>query len=107
MTVTWVPYSVIPTSTALTAINTAAVTATSALAFGITVAQTATTNATLYADITRYDGTTHYYQVRQEPVYPGGSPVIVQALALSSGYSVYAAVTATTAHVSMSVAEIS
>ena len=106
MTVTWVPYSSIPTTTALVAIGTATVTATSAIAWSIVATNFATTNDTPRVDFARYDGSTSYYVMRNVPIIPGGS-VICPNQAMASGYQMRVAVTATTVAVTMSLANIS
>jgi len=88
----------ISTSTALTAINAATATGVTGFAVTLNVANTATTNQTAYVDVTRYNGTTHYYLVRQAPVYPGSALSVISkpaVQAFSSGYQFYAAILST------------
>jgi len=88
----------ISTSTALTAINAATATGVTGYAINLNIAVTATTNQTAFVDVTRYNGTTHYYLVRQAPIYPGSALSVIAKSAVqafSSGYQFYAAITST------------
>jgi len=88
----------VSTSTALTAVNAATATGVTGWALGLTVAVTATTNQTAYVDVTRYNGSSHYYIVRQAPVFPGSSIAAVakeNPQSFASGYQFYVAITST------------
>lgn len=105
MTVTWVATSGFPTSTAIAAIYTT--TATKSVISQFSVVQSATTNAILYVSVSRYDGTTDFYVARRTPVLPGGGYHLPPGVVLATGQSIRAAVSATTAAITLSAAEIS
>jgi hypothetical protein len=65
---------------------------------GLTVANSATSNAMNYADIGLYDGSTTYYVARKTPVPPGGSVVAVgvEKHVLPTGGSIQVVAYATT-----------
>lgn len=57
----------------------------------LTLANTASTNVTAYADVHLYDGATAYAVVVKTPLYPGGSVVVegVEKHILPTGGGVY------------------
>ena len=105
MTVTWVATSGFPTSTAIAAIYTT--TATKCVVSQFSIVQSATTNRVIYVDVSRYNGTSDFYLARNTPVPPGGGYYMPPGVVLATGQSIRAAVTATTAVVTFSAAEIS
>lgn len=105
MTVTWVATSGFPTSTAIAAIYTN--TATKSVVSQFSIVQSATTNRIIVVDVTRYNGTTDFYLARNVPVNPGGGYILPPGVVLATGHSIRAAVSATTAVVTLSAAEIS
>lgn len=56
-----------------------------------TVANTATTNLTTYADVSLWDGTTAYPMLVKTPLYPGGTVIVsgVNKHVLPTGGAVY------------------
>lgn len=74
----------------------------------LTIANTASTNVTTYADVSLFDGTTAYPLGVKMPLYPGGN-LIIEALAkhvLPTGGAVYVTAYATNVSAVMSGVEI-
>jgi len=82
----------IPTSTVTATVGAYTVPASTRFAIvAMTVANTATTNLTTYADVSLFDGTTAYPIAVKVPLYPGGNIVMqgFQKHILPTGGAVY------------------
>jgi len=74
----------------------------------LTLANTATTNRTTFADVALYDGSTAYPIIQRVPLYPGGSLVVegLEKHILPTGGAVYVTAYATIVSAVMSGVEI-
>ena len=82
----------IPTSTVTATVGSYTVPASTRFQIvALTVANTATTNLTTYADVSMYDGATAYPIAVKIPLYPGGNVIMqgVQKHLLPTGGGVY------------------
>ena len=100
----------IPTSTTTATVGAYTVPAsTRAQIIAVTIANTASTNLTTYADVSLFDGTTAYPLVVKAALYPGGN-LIVQGVAkhvLPTGGAVYVSAYATFVSVVATYVELS
>jgi len=99
----------IPTSTVTATVGSYTVPAsTRGQIIAVTIANTATTNITTYADVSLFDGTTAYPMIVKAPLYPGGN-LIVEGVAkhtLPTGGAVYVTAYATNVSAVMSLIEV-
>lgn len=105
----WLFKASIPTSTTTATVGAYTVPAdTRGQIIAMTLANTASTNVTTYADVSLFDGSTAYPLLVKAPLYPGGSLVVqgVDKHVLPTGGAVYVTAYATNVAAVLTVIEV-